>query len=81
MDSKIKVNVDELFRLKEDFEKGLIKEEELSEPEHVALAYVYELEEEEFQKIIAMQEKEIEDYKIRLKEAIEYLKKKKNFEA
>ncbi|MBR2784970.1 MAG: hypothetical protein IKD74_03150 [Clostridia bacterium] len=78
---KFNVNVDELFRLKRDFENGIVAEEELSEPEHVALAYVYELEEEEFQKIIAMQEKEIEDYKIRLKEAIEYLKKRKNFEA
>lgn len=78
---KFNVNVDELFRLKRDFENGIVTEEELSEPEHVALAYVYELEEDEFQKIIAMQEKEIEDYKIRLKEAIEYLKKRKNFEA
>lgn len=81
MDSKIKVNVDELFRLKKDFENGIIKEEELTEPEHVALAYVYQLEEEKFQKVIQLQEKEIEDYKIRLKEAIDYLKKKKNFEA
>ena len=80
MDSKIKVNVDELFRLKEDFEKGLIKEEELNQAEHVALAYAYELEGDLFKKVIQMQEKEIQDYKIRLKEAIEYLKKKKNFE-
>lgn len=81
MDSNIKVNVDELFRLKKDFENGLISEKELTETEHVALAYVYELEEDQFQKVIQLQEKEIQDYKIRLKEAIEFLKKRKNFEA
>ena len=45
---KFNVNVDELFRLKRDFENGIVTEEELSEPEHVTLAYVYELEEDEF---------------------------------
>ena len=77
MDHKYKINVDNLFKLKSDFENGVITENQISEAEHVALAYVYQIQEEVIKTDIAYKEKEIEDFKIRLKNAIDYLKTKK----
>ncbi len=76
---KTYLNVDEkLVKLRADFESGKIKQENMSNDEIALLSFVYQLQMLDLDEEISEQKKYVEEYKIRLKNAIEYLKNKNN---
>lgn len=66
--------------LKSDFESGKITEADMTKEEAMLLSFIYQLETIELETQISCDDALLDNYKSRLKTAIEYLKKKKNFE-
>ncbi len=76
---KTYLNVDKkLVKLRADFESGKIKQENMSNDEIALLSFVYQLQILDLDEEISEQKQNLEAYKIRLKNAIEYLKNKNN---
>ncbi len=74
---KTYLNVDKkLVKLRADFESGKIKQENMSNDEIALLSFVYQLQILDLDEEISEQKQNLEAYKIRLKNAIEYLKNK-----
>lgn len=67
-----------LNQLREDFEAGKISQEEMNVEDAILLNFKYELELLSLNYEIEEQREILEEYKARLKEAIEFLKNKRN---
>ena len=64
--------------MKSDFETGKIKESDINRDEALLISVLYELQLIELDDEIQKMKDEIEDYKIRMRKAIEFLKRKKS---
>ena len=65
-------------KMKSDFETGKIKESDINGDEALLISVLYELQLIELDDEIQKMKDEIEDYKIRMRKAIEFLKRKKS---
>lgn len=75
--AKTYLNLDkDLQILREDFESGKIKQEDMSMEQALLLNFVYELEMINLDEEIEDEKEILNGYKTRLKEAIKYLKSK-----
>lgn len=71
------LTVDNIEKIKLDFESSKIVESDLNKDQAILLGVLYELELIELEEKIENLKIEIEDYKNRMRKAIEYLKRKK----
>lgn len=76
--NKISKEIERMEKLKNEFEKGNIKLQDISEEDAILMNVLYELEISELEEKIDNLESKIQDYKKRMKAAIEYLKSKRN---
>lgn len=75
------ISIDErVKKLQEDFESGKIKSNEISKDDAMLLSFIYQLKTIELEAEIECDDIILDNYKERLKKAIAYLKKKKNYE-
>lgn len=69
----------DLQKLREDFENGNVKVEDMDRNNLILLKFMYQLENITLDYQIEKQKETLEDYKTRLRNAIEYLKAKKGY--
>lgn len=69
----------DLQKLREDFENGNVKVEDMDRNNLILLKFMYQLENITLDYQIEKQKETLNDYKTRLKNAIEYLKAKKGY--
>lgn len=69
---------DRLGVLRYNFENGLIKSEEITPDDTLLLSFMYQLEMLSLDNKIKEQKEILDEYKVRLKNAIDYLKNKNN---
>lgn len=69
---------DRLEVLRYNFENGLIKSEEITPDDTLLLSFMYQLEMLSLDNKIKEQKEILDEYKVRLKNAIDYLKNKNN---
>ena len=66
--------------LQNEFEAGRITSNDMTKDEAMLLSFIYQLKTIELENKLAYDDILLANYKTRLKNAIEYLKKKKNFD-
>ena len=76
MENKI-LTINNLEKIKSDFETGKIKESDINGDEALLISVLYEVQLIELEDEIQKMKDEIEDYKKRMKKAIEFLKRNK----
>lgn len=69
----------DLQKLRDDFENGNVKVEDMDRNNLILLKFMYQLENITLDYQIEKQKETLEDYKVRLRNAIEYLKAKKGY--
>lgn len=69
----------DLQKLREDFENGNVKVEDMDRNNLILLKFMYQLENITLDYQIEKQKETLEEYKTRLRNAIEYLKAKKGY--
>lgn len=72
------LTINSIEKVKLDFESGKIKETDISKDEALLISVLYEVQLIELEDEIQKMKDEIEDYKIRMRKAIEFLKRKKS---
>ena len=77
LENKI-LTINNLEKIKSDFETGKIKESDINGDEALLISVLYELQLIELDDEIQKMKDEIEDYKIRMRKDIEFLKRKKS---
>lgn len=76
MDLKYKKEIERIEKIKEDYEAGNITEKDIEDEDVELLNLMYNFEIEELELKIKQARAQLDDYKKRMKEAIEYLKHK-----
>lgn len=76
MDLKYNEEIDRLEKIKEDYEAGNITEQEIEEEDVELLNLMYDFELEELEFKIRQARAQLDEYKIRMREAIDYLRQK-----
>lgn len=71
------LTINSIEKVKLDFESGKIKEVDISKDEALLISVLYEVQLIELDDEIQKMKDEIEDYKKRMKKAIEFLKRSK----
>ena len=71
------LTINSIEKVKLDFESGKIKETDISKDEALLISVLYEVQLIELEDEIQKMKDEIEDYKKRMKKAIEFLKRSK----
>ena len=71
------LTINSIEKVKLDFESGKIKETDISKDEALLISVLYEVQLIELDDEIKKMKDEIEDYKKRMKKAIEFLKRSK----